>query len=49
MYNSRNVTRDIADDTHAFESLSDNESIKLTHKALADISNFEQGESPRII
>ncbi len=43
MYNSRNVTRDIADDTHAFESLSDNESIKLTHKALADISNFEQG------
>lgn len=37
------IVQKIADDTLAFESLSDDESIKLTHKALDDISNFEQG------
>jgi len=43
MQNVRNVTRDIADDTLEFESLSAADSIQLTHNALELISKFEQG------
>ena len=37
------IVRIIADETIAFESLSADESIKLTHNALELISKFEQG------
>ncbi|MEB6379198.1 hypothetical protein MXM41_09665 [Leclercia adecarboxylata] len=37
------IVQNIADDTLAFEALSDDESIKLTHNALELISNFEKG------
>lgn len=37
------IVRIIADETIAFESLSDADSIQLTHKALDLIANFEQG------
>lgn len=43
MQNVQNVTKDIADDTLLFESLSAAESIQLTHNALELISKFEQG------
>jgi len=38
-----NIVRIIADETIAFESLSADESIKLTRNALELISRFEQG------
>ncbi|MFY9995543.1 MAG: hypothetical protein WAK61_11190 [Leclercia sp.] len=37
------IVRIIADETIAFESLSADESIKLTHNALELISKFQQG------
>lgn len=37
------IVQSIADDTLVFESLSADESIKLTHNALELISKFEQG------
>lgn len=37
------IVQKIADDTLAFESLSADESIQLTHKALGLISKFEHG------
>lgn len=43
MQNLHNITRNIADDTLVFESLSAAASIQLTHNALELISNFEQG------
>lgn len=43
MQNLQNITRNIADDTLVFESLSAAESIQLTHNALELISKFEQG------
>ena len=43
MQNLQNIIRNIADDTLVFESLSSDESIKLTHNALELISKFEQG------
>ncbi len=43
MLNLHNITRNIADDTLVFESLSAAASIQLTHNALELISNFEQG------
>ena len=43
MQNLQNITRNIADDTIVFESLSADESIKLTHNALETISEFELG------
>ncbi len=37
------IVQKIADDTLAFESLSADESIELTHRALELILNFEKG------
>lgn len=37
------IVQKIADDTLAFELLSDEDSIQLTHNALKLISNFEKG------